>query len=798
MEQNKIKENTSERSDKQNSKSLFSRNMPLDISHNSLLSSSLTKKTNEKKNSDNKLPSSIVEKSTNKKIKKQLQEDSFSLDNSKYEQSKSKKNEKKKIGNKKDEINKYIVDDIQNIYSCIVKKSNKLFSLQQILLFSITCLVSVCHWLFLFINAKKLERNYCLSNLNQFDSCSQDQICLNSDQKVNIILFNNTLNIHNNSKTLHQNFLQEFDLVNEYYKPFFVNHSYIISKNRLFSSINLMNYDSDRLNAAIILSKKENWNIFFKFYSFCQKEAYFFWASSIIVFAGAIGSLVFGILGDLYGRKKLICFNLFIVTLSFTFISTLTLKTEKKYDYYLNEFYDKYTSNDDNNKILSLLYAQENVSKYFEENTVKYFASLILLCLTLRPLGKISLALLLEDSTSELKVLVNFRRYTFYTSGLPPFLAFIILIVINDFTASILVINSLFFILFICSIFFISESMRWHYEYCEWKELTNIINKYFKIEDNASIAYKNKMELEAFRYEENKKIIGIFEKKINPINKNQINFGINIFNLCRKRIVSLNRDIRRNCEVIIRKSEIQANPLIIYTCLTSNRVFNKSKFLFLILLLIIYSQVHFVEKELIDAPFIQIKDLYFDIKNNYFINSNYFLLLIITLLSNSLYYMFHRIDCFKIVLFASLIIVTFLLILYYYLSDDSIEFPLDLNEINFSMMEQHNKLTRTTNTNILILIIYFILNGINFYINLLILKISKTIYRSTMFGFNTFLSLTAYAFGESLNYQIEHYFFLIGSLNLVGIVVALYFGELKTIPYIINDLKQNLQREKKN
>ena len=114
------------------------------------------------------------------------------------------------------------------------------------------------------------------------------------------------------------------------------------------------------------------------------------------------------------------------------------------------------------------------------------------------------------------------------------------------------------------------------------------------------------------------------------------------------------------------------------------------------------------------------------------------------------------------------------------------------------MVEQDKKYRRKNNTNILILIIYFLLNGINFYINLLILKLSKTIYRCSLFGINSFLALLAFAFGESLNYQIEHNFFLIGSLNIVGVFVALYFGELKTIPYIINDVKQNLQREKKN
>ena len=113
------------------------------------------------------------------------------------------------------------------------------------------------------------------------------------------------------------------------------------------------------------------------------------------------------------------------------------------------------------------------------------------------------------------------------------------------------------------------------------------------------------------------------------------------------------------------------------------------------------------------------------------------------------------------------------------------------------MVDQHFKMYRKNNTNALILIIFFFMNGINFYINLLILKLTKTIYRCTLFGFNTCFSLLSLAFGEILNYHIENYFFLIGSLNIVGIVTILYFGELKTVPYIINDLKQNIQREKR-
>ena len=796
MDKKHSKEFSSDRSDNLASKSLFSRNIP-DISHNSLLSSDVTKKTIDKNNEIKPL-NLASERSINKNIKKsQLEEDSYSYE-SKYELSKNKKKEKKKSKQINDINTKIIVDDIQNIYSCIANKSNYLFLFQKILLLSIACLVNVCRWLFLFLNITKLERDYCLTNLNQFDSCSSYLICQNYETKVNIFLFNNTLNINDNSKNVHENFKEEFNSVNDYYKPFFINHNYLLSKNKIFSSNNLFNYDANRLNIAIILYKKEKWNIFYRFYSLCQKELYYFWASSIIVFSGAIGSIFFGFLADLYGRKKIICLNLFIVTLSFSLICSLTLITEYKYDYYLEQFEKNYSSNEGNNKILSILFAQQNISKHFEEDTIKYFIILFFLCLSLRPLEKISLALLLEDSTCELKVLESFRIYIFFTTGFPPFIVFLILIAVNDFIITIIMLNSFFFICFICSFFFINESIRWHYEFCEWKELTYIIKKLFTInEKDNSITYKNKMEFEAFRFEENKKIIENI-KKMNIINKNKINSGISIFNFFSQRVISLKRDIRRNCEVIIKRREIQINPIITISCISSNRIFNKSKFLFLMLLMIIFCQVHFVEKELINSPFLQISDLYFGFKNNFIINSNYFILLITSFFSNIIYYLFYRINCFKIILFLSLIFVTIFFILYYYISDDSEDFPLNLNSVNFSMLEQYNKTRLKHNANILILMIYFLLNGIQFYINILILKISRTIYRCTLFGIISLLSLSAFSFGEALNYQIKNYFFLIGSLNIVGIVVTLFFGELKTLPYIINDLKQNPQRGKKN
>lgn len=795
MEKFQKNEKISERSDHQASKSFLLKNINSDISHNSLLSSDKRIKSNDKNN--NKQFNITPEKNINKKIKNNPEEDLFSIDDSKYERSRNKKKEKKKIKPKDDLNNKIIVDDLQNIYSCINDKSNKLFLIQKILLLLITGLVNTCHWVFLLINIYKLERDYCFTNLNQFESCTSDQICFKVQNKITMLLYNDSLNIHNNSNSFHQNFMEEFQLVNNYYRPFFINYNYQISQSKLFSSLDMVNYDANRLNLAIILTKKEQWNIFLKFYSLCQSEYYFFWIDSIIVFSGCIGSIIFGVLADVYGRKKLIHFNLLIITISLAIIIIVTVDLEYSYKNYLEEYQNNYSSISDYDNILSLLYAQGKTSSKFEKCTLLYFIPLFFICLTLRPLAKISLALLLENSTNELKVLEVFRQYTFVTTGVSPLFAFLILIVFNDFTVSIIILDFIFFVFFILSFFFINESIRWHYEYCEWKELTQIIKKLFNInEKNTTINYKNRIEFEAFRLEESKKMLGNFQKKTFICGNNNIFSGNSIYNIFKQRVISLKRDIRRNREVIIRKEEIQVNPIILYICLTSNRVFNKSKILFLMLLSIIYVQVHFVEKEFMKIPFFQLSDLYFDINNNYIINSNFFILCIITLISNYFYFGMYRISCFKVVLFISLIAVTILLFLYHYFTEPMDDFSLDLNQANFEMYEVNSNLNRKENTNLIILEIYFILNGINFYINLLILKLSKTLYRCTLFGFNSFIALLAFSFGEGLNYQIEHYFFLVGSLNIVGIVTILYFGELKVIPYIINDLKQNFQREK--
>ena len=409
---------------------------------------------------------------------------------------------------------------------------------------------------------------------------------------------------------------------------------------------------------------------------------------------------------------------------------------------------------------------------------------LLILCISLRPLGKICLAILLENSITDLYVLQNFRKYTFVTTGLPPIIAFLILIMVNNIITTFIILTAFFFILFLLSIFFVHESLRYHYEYSQWKELTYEIMSLFKIDENFPVTFKNKMEYEAFRLEEYRKMNSKFIQRINSI-----------FSFVKHRIYSLNRDIRRNSEFIIKKEEVVFNPLIIFSSVAANRNFNKLKYLMIIILIIIYCQVFFIEKELVDFSFFDKSDLYFDKDNNYIINSNYFILAIITFISNYFFYLCYRISCFKQIFYTSLVIVTFLMILFYYLAGDPDDYPLDINQTGFNMLEQYYKIERSKKLNVILFFIYFFLNGVNYCINILAIKLTNTLYRCSMFGINTILSLLSMAFGQAINFQIQNYFFLIGGLNTIGLISEFYFGELKGIPNIINDIKQNVNRD---
>ena len=767
----------SERSDNVGLKSSSIMKFPIDPSKNSLLSSDLNKKTTDKKTNEFK-------KSNNKRKIKTFENDSIFEAYEEETSKKKKANEKEKDKKKSDRI---IVDNIENIYSCLANRDTKKNSIQRVFLLMIPFFTSLCHWIFLFLTKSKVESNYCFSDLNQFDSCLSDQICENFESKINLIIYNDTFDVNEHSLTNSKKFIKEMKEINSYYKPLFLSYNYEISQNKLLSNVDPIKNKRDKINFAVILTKKEKWNIFLLFSNMCLKETINLTLLVVIIASGAIGSVIFGLLADIYGRKKIIIVLLSLICFGFSFLLAITFFIlGQDFTEELNKIpiVPSIGSILNNKDILYQIKEQMYVAGFFEYMIPLYLVSLIIICLALRPLNKISLALLLENSINDLNVLQNFRTYSFVTSSVPQFFAFVLLVVTNNFFVFLIVFDTFFIVLLIVSIIFINESIRYHYEYCEWGDLTNEVNSLFKLTDELPINYKNIIQYEAFRFDENRQMYGTYIKRINSI-----------FEYVKQRITYLKRDIKRNSSFIIKKEEVKFNPLIIYTSLSANRVFNRLKYLLIIILFIINIQLFFVEREIVELPFMNISDLYFDIHNNFIINSNYFILIIIGFISNMFYYMCYRISCFKLVFYPSLVILTILLITYHYVSGSSKEIPIILNNTNFNMLNYKGKKNLPSNINSILFLIYFFLIGVNFYMNIIVTKITKTLYRCSLFGINCFLELLSFAFGETLKYQINNCFLLIAGLNSIGIVSELYLGELKGIPNIINDLKQNINIE---
>ena len=171
---------------------------------------------------------------------------------------------------------------------------------------------------------------------------------------------------------------------------------------------------------------------------------------------------------------------------------------------------------------------------------------------------------------------------------------------------------------------------------------------------------------------------------------------------------------------------------------------------------------------------------------------------ITNLASNFFFYLFYRINCFKTIIIVSLIYIEIALLIYHLLTSKEKDTPLDLNEFNFSMLEIYYREKISKYYIIILFTIYFFLNGVNFYVYLLILKISKTIYRCTYFSIHSISLIIAFVMSEYIHYQMRHYFLFLGVLNILVLLTFAFLSEFKEFLYVINDLKIDIHRSSKN
>ena len=725
---------------------------------------------------------------SDKKRKKRKDADSNKIDKSLLFSFELKSSEKSKSNKIKIKEQKYIVDNINNILSKVSSPKLKLI-MQDYILLAIIFLVCLYYWVFLFLATTKFEQNYCFTSQKQLDICSEEQICDDFSETLNFIIYNYTYDVHPREDSL----LEEDKDINKYYRPFFLRYSNLLSKYKTFD-IMQMEKINDKTNFAILITTKENWNIFLKFFSLCNYDSYRQILLVLFALGGFCGSLLFGLLSDVYGRLFIIRITLFLSILGDLLIYFMCAFCNHYYHNLLKDF--KIKVKDQYEDIVIYHFAQKSTAEIFDKYFIFIIIGVFLLNFSLWPLLKSCLALLIENSKDDLEVLVNFRKFNFVFCGLPPLLTSLVLVNVNNFDITFLILSITQLLIFIYSCVFMEESLRYYYELCEWEKLTDVIKNIYKININ-DFRTLNKLELKIFQKKEDLINYKNFKKNLNlniqydhsgnPI----LNFKNTYYNNMMEKKKILVRKLKRKENIIIKYNDVKSNPLIILISLFSNHAFKNTKVLIFIILILLYVENDLFQKELLEPPYFDVKDLTININNNYIINSIFFIYLILNFISNYFFYFLYRIDCFKIIILISLIIITFNLTVYHSITSSSVDEPINLNIYNFSMENYYSRNKRPFLLLIFLFAIYFALNGIIFYVHLLISKISKTIYRCTFFSLHSFSLIIALIISESIYYHMENYFLFLATLNILCLFTFLFLSDFKELLFVVSDLKQD-------
>ena len=772
---------------KNNNKITFSRNTTLNqqskkFSNNDLYSST-SKTSNELLTNKKKL------NSKNFLNKKNSLKDSFSqatllLSGEKESIERRKTKKETKIVEKR-----YIVDDIDNIYVLLKEPKFKL-RVQEFLHYFIVFLVCIYYWIFLFLTGDKFERNYYLTANEQFDSCSEEQICSFPENSANFIIFNSSFTYYNYSSDTKEFFMEESNTLNKFYRPFFIRYIVFLNSYRL-TAVMHNDYISERPMLTVIITNKEKWDMFNRYFSLCEFDNYYFSMLVMIAIGGVIGSFLFGFLSDIYGRRLIILITLLLSTIGTIGICILSFLLDSLYSNKLKFYLEKCDRNSffcDVN-IWPYYYAQNITKEKYKDVFIYYLFCIFLLNMALWPLLKSCMALLVENSKGELEVLINFRRYNVMFQGLPPLCTTLILVAINNFTLTFLILSIINIITLILSFIFLDESIRYYYEYGEWENLTKVLLNTYKInlDDFRTL---NEEQFKQFQKIENSK--SFLKLNTYKYNKSFIKVDGTYYKHYIEAASTLKRNIKRNVDFVIKLDDIKSYPLLIITTLWANHALKNSKTLLIIILILLYINMDLFQKELLEPPFFSVKDFYFGGGFNYIINSVFFIYLIINVLSNYFYYCFYRIECFKTIIYISQIFISFNFFLYHILITHADKSQMNLNEYNLSMFHYFFNSLRTDFTLFLLFAIYFALNGVIFYVYLLIVKISQTIHRCTFFSLHSIALIVALIISELIYYYMEYYFLFLGVVNLLCLITFAFLSEFNELIYIINDLKVSI------
>ena len=678
------------------------------------------------------------------------------------------------------EIPKYLIEKVDVIYLSIKNNSNY-YTILKFLLFSLAIISYSWIWSFLFMFSLNRQHTYCFNpNIHQFELCSKEQLCANYLSTISVIIYddNNLSNIND--------FEDELLKVNRKYKAFFTeNISRIFS--RLKSSIDytMRTELNNKFNAAVILSDREHINFHMKYCDLCNYRTSLIIFGAFVIASNLLGNFFMSILSDIFGRKKILVIGIFftaIFSLCFFSLSTVI-------DFQISSLKEKFITDQRHNfqekhvDILQQIYFSVESQRVLRDNKIIFAILLFLIHFFNAGIKHSSLCLLVENSLNDRLV---YKNFWFYNNGtiISIFYSYLLSFPSDDFKILYLISGLILLILLYITLRYLYESPRLNFEYSEWKEYTDFftrtnqkdceILKQFYITETILQNVKNlEKRLLTERMEEIKESIIRSSKRGS------------VLDLIEENLNKFRKILKRDEEVMITREEVKRNPFLILAFLIYEKKLRKNKSILLAFIMIVFFINSMISLSFL-SKFFYTREGLFAI---YIVNSSFFHISLVFLFSNFFFYLIVPFFGFKrVIIFSFVSLFIFGLIIDLPMTDLPISVG-DLNRYNYNLIdnymnERHGRLLRG-----IIFLIGFFFYGIYYNTYIYLFRFTKTIYRSTFFGFvDSILKIVLFG-SVAVSYTFMWNYLIVTIVCIIGIFTVIFLED-KEDNNIITDRKR--------